>query len=90
MEAVERRAWKAGVPLWFRRNFADYAMLTVRSPARDLIRDTLLDPAARWRSHLPEARALGMLEDHLGRKRPCTEGVLLLLSLELWLQRVRL
>ena len=75
-------------PVLLRNDYSDYDCWTRVDPGRAWIQNTLLNPAAHWRQYLPADRARKLLDGHFSDGRLDSEGVLLLMTFELFLRRL--
>jgi len=79
---------KIGIYFPDRHNYVDYNLWTRVEPARTFICKTLLNKDALWQEFLPKDKCWRLVQDHLEGKRLDAEGVLLLLTFEIYLQRL--
>lgn len=86
---VRHEASKRGIYLSGRqRNYSDYDRWTRTEPGRSLIITMLSSRNALWQDYLPTDSARRLVQDHMNGSSLDAQGVLLLLTFEIWLQRL--
>lgn len=77
-----RTTWRLPTP----QRTTNYDAWVCAEPGRQMIAGALRNPGARWREWLPIEAGLALVNDHMQQTSLNAEGVLALLTFELWLQ----